>query len=192
MIMEAFSPLDHRAGVKKPLPPLQADDVKLTELGDGGAVMCTAATDASEVAERLAGVVGCPLPMQHGETGMEADRQAIWMTPRSWLILCTPDDEYVIVDQIRAAFPDHLAHGAPFGDYLCWLSLAGVNAENLLRQGGFLTLAPTGFPVGQAKRTMLAGLPAVILRDGSESWRIGVERSRAAYFLNWLQTLTLS
>lgn len=191
MNLEAFSALDRPIGDRKPLPGLKIAGLTLTELSDTGGVMCTAATAAGDVADLLSGAVGCPLPSAHGAITTAPSRQAIWMSPRSWLVLCPLSEEFQIVETVRQAFPDHLAHGAPFSDYLGWYSLVGNDAEAALRQGSFLTFAAEGFKTGHAKRTQLAGIPAVLVRDRVESWRIGIERSRAAYLLNWFQGLTL-
>ncbi|ASJ73320.1 hypothetical protein [Granulosicoccus antarcticus] len=61
--------------------------------------------------------------------------------------------------------------------------------ENLLHQVSFdqIELTPE-----QAKRTLLAGIPAIILRESSTLWILGVERSRTRFLVEWLSGLTQS
>lgn len=192
MTLEAFSPLDQPIGKPSAIANLAVAGGNLGELPDSGAVMCSAAVDGSEIIGRLSAMIGCPLPEAHGAIGAASGRQAIWMTPRSWLILCPPAEEHDIIAGVETAYPDHLVHAAPFSDYLAWFSLAGSRSETALRQGSFLSLSSDGFKIGHAKRTPLAGVPAIIIRDSADNWRIGVERSRADFILRWFKSLTAS
>ena len=190
MTLVAYSPLDNSYGARHALDGLQLSDVRLAEDAELGAVMCNAAVDAATIHKATANAIGCELPLQHGATVSVGRRQAIWMSPRSWLVLCPPEEESEIVAALHEAFPDHLVSGAPYSDYLCWFSLEGSGVEAALRQGSFLSFDERGIPVAHGKRTLIAGIPAVLLRDGEQNWRVGVERSRAGYFLGWLQSLT--
>ena len=76
-------------------------------------------------------------------------------------------------------------------DNLCWFSLIGETVEEALKQGSFLTFDPAGIGEDSAKRTMIAGVTAIIVREDALSWSIGIERSRARYFHDWLRSLSL-
>ena len=97
-------------------------------------------------------------------------------------------DEPKLLDSINTHFPDRSIHASAFSDYLCWLSLEGEAAEDALRQGGFISLANEGLPPGCARRTLMAGIPAIIYRKTAIKWTIGIERSYASYFSDWLKS----
>jgi len=115
---------------------------------------------------------------------MSVGRRAIWLTPRSWLICC--DSESELIERVESAFPDKLVHATLFTDALCWLELWGPAAIDLLTEGGFVSLERNGLPVGHAKRTPIAQIPVVVVRESADTWLLGMERSRASYFVQWL------
>jgi sarcosine oxidase gamma subunit len=57
----------------------------------------------------------------------------------------------------------------------------------LLQQGSFVSLEVSGLAVGHAKRTLIAGVAAIIFHDCADVWLIGLERSRSCYFLEWIR-----
>jgi len=186
MKLEALSPLGAQ------FAPRQIGDVTLAEMRDNGAVLVTATGPLSGDLTRLSKTLAVDLPRVHGATATDQDRRAIWLTPRSWIVTCAHGDEKLLVDNVALAFPDHTVLASPYSDALCWLSLDGGGAEDLLRQGSFLSFSTSGLPVGHAKRTLVAGIPAVVQRRGETAWTIAVERSRAHFFVDWLNSLTHS
>jgi heterotetrameric sarcosine oxidase gamma subunit len=164
-----------------------ASDTKVVERGDIGSVLVNSAIDAEAVAAKLGVAAGIEFPSTAGAIQGEYPLRALWLTPRSWLVLCSPDEEWTLLARINAAFSDKRVHGTLFTDSLCWLELYGSHALPLLLQGGFVSLEREGLPVGHAKRTLLAGVAAIVLRERPECWLVGVERSRALYFAAWLQ-----
>jgi heterotetrameric sarcosine oxidase gamma subunit len=117
---------------------------------------------------------------------MTAGRTALWLTPRSWLIHCDLLEEGDLLERIAEAFPDRLAHGALFTDAVCWFELSGPAALDILTEGGFVSLERGGLPVGHAKRTLIAQVAVVLIRQAEDSWLLAVERSRSTYFVQWL------
>ena len=190
MMLDALSPLGSTFG--EPAALAEITLVEAQERADIGAVLVTATGPGASFAEALDKVLGFALPFTHGEVTRSEDKQALWLTPRSWIVLCTPQDEAGLVAAVSSAFPDHDVHASRFSDALGWLTLDGTAVDDLLSQGGFLSFEPGGLPAGHAKRTPLAGIPAVILRDSETRWTIGVERSRARYLTDWLAGLTNS
>jgi heterotetrameric sarcosine oxidase gamma subunit len=108
------------------------------------------------------------------------------MSPRSWLILGPLADEGVLLAGINGAFPDKLVHAVPYSDGLAWFELSGSGARDLLTEGGFLSLERDGLGVGRVKRTLIAHIAVVVVRESGDVWLVGVERSRARYFVRWL------
>ncbi len=189
MMLEARSPLRNPFGVSMPVNDLTRPDFKVIERSDFGCVLCSAAVDANEIYQKLSQKSKLELPRQSGMVVWQDERAAIWLSLRSWLILCPLDDESELVAMINAVFPDHIVLASTFSDNLCWLSLSGDEAEDKLRQGGFISLADGGLTIGHPKRTLIAGIPAIIHRKSASVWTIGIERSYASYFINWLRSV---
>jgi heterotetrameric sarcosine oxidase gamma subunit len=163
--------------------------ISLAERADIGGIWVTSATDAAMVLASLKVALGHELPRESGAMVRAGECAAIWMSPRAWLLRCPPAAEAEMIDRVAAAFPDRLAHASAFTDFLCWYSLDGDSAADFLKQGGFLSLAKAGLRAGHAKRTLIAGIPAILCHESHAHWLVGVERSRAAYFHGWLTSL---
>jgi heterotetrameric sarcosine oxidase gamma subunit len=177
----------HDDGDAKPKPEVLGKDEALTERVDVGCVHVTFTAVPSAVAKRLSELTDVSLPTRGGAVAYAPGRRAIWLTPRSWLIQCSIPEELALTARINGAFPDKLAHASSFTDALSWLELSGDNAGIALTRGGFVSLERDGLPVGHAKRTSLAGVAVIAVREEVSRWLLGVERSRALYFSEWLR-----
>jgi heterotetrameric sarcosine oxidase gamma subunit len=112
---------------------------------------------------------------------------AVWLSPRSWLVRCPIEEEGDVVRQVNSAYPDKLLHAVRYTDALCWLELSGFGAFGLLSAGGFVSLEQAGLAIGYAKRTLVAQVAVLVVREAETVWVVGVERSRARYFMDWLR-----
>ncbi len=162
------------------------DAVEVTEIDADGFALCVAADTSKDVLAALSAVLGIPLPSAPGQIAAAHGRAAFWFSPNTWLVRVDGKDEGELVDAVGTAFADGTVLAARYGDALCWFEITGSGAEALLRQGGFLSLDPDGFKVGLVKRTSLAGVNVVVYRPDTTAWRLGIERSRARYFMDWL------
>jgi heterotetrameric sarcosine oxidase gamma subunit len=187
MRLQAESTLNASFGQAREVFGGLIDQLELLERSDIGCLLLTTATNPVDVTDAAARVAGVRLPASAGLVGSAAKRLAVWLSSRSWLLHCDLEEEEALASRINAAFPDKSLHAALFTDYLCWLELRGIGAQNLLQESSFLSLESTGFSVGHAKRTRVAGIAAVIIRRTDLGWLIGVERSRAAYFATSLR-----
>jgi heterotetrameric sarcosine oxidase gamma subunit len=174
-------------GVSATVLEFPASSTTLTERSDIGCISLNCAIEMDAAVARLEEVIGMALPRAAGATAHIEHKTALWLTPRSWLIQCRVDHEFQLAALINTAFEDKSIHAALFTDYLCWMELRGPRAWELLADGGFISLELDGLPSGNAKRTLLAGIPVIIVRDSSDGWTIGIERSRARYFVDWLR-----
>jgi heterotetrameric sarcosine oxidase gamma subunit len=159
----------------------------LVSRGDLACVLVVCAVPLELIAVRLGAAVGFSLPVQPVTVVAGADCRALWLTPRSWLLQCRHADEIATARRVNDAFPDNLARATPYSDALCWFQLAGSAAGSLLAEGGWVSLEPGGLAVGRIKRALFAALPAMILREQEDTWLLGVERSRAAYLVDWFR-----
>ncbi len=171
-------------GARPPVPGFSANQATLLERSDIGCLLVNSAIDAAAVASAL-GAAGFAVPRQAGAVVDTPTHSILWLSPRSWLVQCPVGEADGIAERINAAFPDKRVHAALFTDYLCWFELSGVESAALLAEGAFISLERGGLPVGHAKRTVIAGVAAVVVRESEHGWLLGVERSRARYFADW-------
>lgn len=164
--------------------------VVLSERADIGCVLLNATTDPARFYDPAGVLTGVELPRAPGAVGRSGHRQAIWLTPRSWLVLCELEAEEVLVTRINAAFTDKSLHAAHFADYLCWLELSGPRSHAVLRDSSFISLDRAGLSLHHAKRTLVAGIAAIVVSTGVDAYLIGVERSRARYFADRILDMT--
>lgn len=160
--------------------------LQVRELPASGWLLCVAAPAAMTSLDPLAAALGVAVPTKSGAVTTTGERSAYWLSPTSWLIQIAPGDEDATLAAVLAAYPDRLVHAARFSDALHWLSLSGAGAEDLLKQGGFISLEPGGLPIGGAKRTLVAGIAAILHRHGASEWSLGIEQSRAAFIREWI------
>jgi len=174
-------------GVSAPVLEFPASGTALMERSDIGCVSVNCAIPMETVVARLEEAIGMALPRAAGATMRIEHKTALWLTPRSWLIQCQVEHEFQLASRINNAFEDKSVHAALFTDYLCWMELRGPQAWEFLADGGFISLELDGLPSGNAKRTLVAGMPVIVVRNDSDEWTIGIERSRARYFVDWLR-----
>ena len=120
-----------------------ARGVFVSELSGGGCVHCSSTVAAHEILDELSDAVGLSLPAKPGVATDNKGRWAFWMSPRSWLVSVDADREGALVASVAERFPDRRVHASRFSDYLFWMSVSGEGAEDLLRQGGFLSVEET-------------------------------------------------
>lgn len=186
MKLQPESVLGAQFGSASDIPCDVADGLRLRERADIGCLLVTSAVDAAEIIDAVGPLAGVDLPRAPGMINSADGRAALWLSPRSWLIHCGVEEEGEIASRVNTAFSDKRLHAARFTDYLCWLELTGAGADGLLKEGSFVSLERDGLADGQAKRTLIAGIAAVVIRQSRLAWLIGVERSRARYFCHWL------
>jgi heterotetrameric sarcosine oxidase gamma subunit len=184
--LQAQSALGAPFGAVSAVTGFNSGSATLRERADIGCVLLTAAVDAAEIATAASRAAGLDLPLQPGMSRTGPQGTAIWLSPRSWLLHCGIDQERELVTHLNEAFPDKLAHAAAFTDQLCWVELSGVPSLELLTEGTFLSLEPGGLPIGHAKRTLIAQVAAIVVRENDNVWLVAIERSRARYFTDWL------
>lgn len=187
--MKAWSALESEWGRTHPVSAFSHRRALLRERADLGTVLVTTAMEPEPVSGVLEAVVGFPLPARAGPMHSHDTMRAVWRSPRAWLIQCPVAAEEPLVASVNTPFPEREVIACAYGDALCWLDLAGPGAEDLLREGGFISLDSGGLPVGHGKRGLLAGVAVTILHEASEHWQLGVERNVAGYFVHWLATV---
>jgi heterotetrameric sarcosine oxidase gamma subunit len=172
---------------RSPVPGFIGNDTHLTERADIGCLLVNSAVESTVVASTLAIVAGFAFPLTAGAIVDAHPHRVLWLTPRSWLVHCSIDQELVVATRINNAFLDKSVHASLFTDHLCWFELCGPRSRGLLLEGGFVSLEREGLGCGFAKRTILGGVAAVVLHEREQVWLLGIERSRAIYISDWLR-----
>jgi heterotetrameric sarcosine oxidase gamma subunit len=168
------------------LAPMLVGAAVLQERADVGCLLLTSAVDIDATFVPASVAVGIDLPREAGKIRTGDQRLALWLSPRSWLVHCPIDEEISLATRVNDAFPDKLVYAQCLTDHFCWIELSGRGSSGLLRQGAFLSLERDGLPADHAKRTAVAGIAAILVRRGDDVWLVGIERSRARYFVDWL------
>lgn len=192
MILSPISALGEPFGNAAPVTGVDLDGVSVRERADFGCILCSAAVDPATVSCRLSGIISLEWPRCAGAFASDSRCTAIWLSPRAWLIQCRLEDEWPLVREIEARFSDKTVHACLFTDYLGWLELAGPSVPHVCAQAGFISLESGGLPVGHAKRTLFADIPAVVVHRSSHDGLVGVERSRLRYLVDWLASISAS
>jgi heterotetrameric sarcosine oxidase gamma subunit len=188
MKLKSISAIGASFGTAVPIASFGEQVATLSERSDIGSVIINCAVGVEGITPCLTETLGFNLPAgpkvaTSGTQGLTG----LWLTPRSWLVLCKPDDEFQLIERVNGAFPDKRVNAAAFSDYLAWFALSGPKSLEVLSAGGFVSFDTKGLLEGRCKRTLLAGIPVVLQRSGNDEWLLGVERSRASYFSDWLQ-----
>lgn len=160
-------------------------EATLKERADLACVMLSVVSGTEDLSGSVGRVIGYGLPMGPGCIEFGPSSMALWLAPRSWLLICALDEEHEFERRIHQAFPDKIVHSAVFSDALCWLELSGRGSLRVL-ESGLNCLECGGFRLRHAKRTILAGVTTIVVHERENSWLLGVERSRAPYMAEWL------
>lgn len=179
--------LSQTFGTKSSIPEPGRRATSVSERADVGCVLLTAATDLDPGTNEAIRHLQLKLPDAAGVIVTDGSRRALWLSPRSWLIQCGVADDTTLITSVNSLGPERLLHAVCFTDALCWFELSGAGAQDLLTEGGFLSLERAGIPVGFSKRTLIAQINVIVVREDLTTWMVGVERSRAGYFSEWLR-----
>lgn len=188
MTLEARSALGGIPGLARVRPVFTGRQIacELIERSDLGCLLCSAAVEPAAHLAAIEAAAGVKFPMGPGPVASRGLRRAVWMSPRSWLLLCPLGDEDEILWSFTDSFADRGIHASRYSDQLCWLELVGQESEDLLRTAGFLSLDADDPVVGSARRGRLAGVAALVFREEEVRWLLGIERSYAGYMVEWL------
>lgn len=143
-----------------------------------------------EVATRAGGLLGCPLPELLASA--EADgRVVLGLGPDAWLILRPAGDEG-LEDRLREALAGLHHAVVEVGDRLTAIVVEGVQARTALAAGCALDLHKNAFPPGRVVRTLLAKVPVILWRPGTDDrFELLVDGSLAPYLWRFLENAAL-
>lgn len=169
------------------LSSLHRDRVSVRVLTAYAHILVVSADEPRDLFPVISEVIDMDIPREAGSVRETGAMTAYWLSPRSWLLRLPKAAETGMLNAVSTRFPDHSVHATPYSDAMAWMEIAGPDTAALLARGGFVSLARGGMPAGRVKRTLIADTPVLIWRLDADRWQIGVERSRAAYFGEWIE-----
>jgi len=95
----------------------------------------------------------------------------------------TPDAERVVAKALKGK-----AYTTDQTDVWVALDLSGAGSRNALERICPLDLHDSGFAVGDAQRTVMEHLGVIIIRQGTDTWRLMSASSSAGTFLHAIET----
>ncbi|MCW2768334.1 MAG: soxG [Nocardioides sp.] len=163
--------------------------VGLSETACTGMVSVRVSAESS-AAERIATVLGAPLPaacgeVTSGEVTSAGDHHALWLGPDEWLVV-TGTDPVALADQLEAAVGDDPGLVLDVSANRTVLELTGPKARNVLEKGCPVDLHPRAFGPGRAVSTTLARVPVLLWQTGEPTYRLLPRSSFADYVSRWV------
>lgn len=118
------------------------------------------------------------------ETSVHGDYALLWLTPREWLLQLPAARASAVQRSLAARLVSTLAAVTDMSDAFACFDVSGEHAVDVLMTGCSLDL--TAFAAGQAARTTVADVPAVIWRPKDlPLFSCLIDRSFAGHFWNW-------
>ncbi|MEV0283766.1 MULTISPECIES: sarcosine oxidase subunit gamma family protein [unclassified Kribbella] len=136
---------------------------------------------SAPAAERVAAVLGAPLPTNCGETS----GQTLWLGPDEWLVV-TRNDPVALADQLEAAIGEDPGLALDVSANRTVIEITGPQARAALEKGCPLDLHPRSFGPGHAVATTLARVPVLLWQIGDNQYRLLPRSSFADYVARWL------
>jgi len=131
--------------------------------------------------EAVASAFGVDIPAVPCHANHAGARAALWLGPDEWLLLAPDSDSSALGPALTAALRDVPHSLVDVSHRQIGCSIIGPAAAELLSSGCPLDLDTRAFPVDMCTRTMLAKAEVVLWRTGTQTFRLEVWRSFAAY-----------
>jgi len=176
------SPLAHLA--RRLSDESQSDVIALRERAFLGMVGVRVAPD-SLAAERMAGVLGAPLPTTCGQTTVADGHTGLWLGPDEWLVV-SAGDPLALTARLEEALDSDPGLVTDLSANRTVLELDGPRARAVLEKGCPVDLHPRAFAPGRAVTTTLARVPLLLWQTGDQSYRLLPRASFADYVARWL------
>ncbi len=125
------------------------------------------------------GALACSLPTDIGATASAGSRRAYCLGPDEWYLLAATPEAGVIWQSFAAIYPTCVHSMTDVSDRDVGIQLRGAGARRALNSACPRDL--DGLDTDRAARTVFDGLPIVVMKSGTESYRLEVWRSHAAY-----------
>ena len=139
----------------------------------------------------LEAVLGVRLPVRPRRAAGEAPREALWMAPDQWLLLCPPEDAAALLEALEKARRDASLPlmATDMSSARARIRLQGEGVREVLMKGIAVDFLPPAFLPGDVRRCSLAGVAAMAhcRAAAPDVFDLYVFRSYAAFALAWLR-----
>lgn len=150
-------------------------------------VRCAVDGPERGAAQRIAHVLGGPLPAAPSTARRYDTRDVLWLGPDEWLVIGEPDDTD-LESALRLALGDGPGAITDVSAQRTVLTLSGPGAAEVLARGCAIDLHPQVAPAGTCVQTLLArsGVTIVVRDDSATRFTLLVRASFADYVASWL------
>ncbi|GAA1986431.1 sarcosine oxidase subunit gamma [Catenulispora subtropica] len=138
-------------------------------------------------AERVAAVLGAPLPTVPNTVSEANGLRSLWLGPQEWLVTGPAEVAQETTALLRAALDGEQASLVDVSANRTTLELSGPAARDVLEKGCSLDLHPRAFGPGSCAQTLLSKVNVVLHQTGAEpTYHLLVRGSFAQYLADWL------
>ncbi len=124
---------------------------------------------------------GVDLPAPNTQT-LAPGLQCLWQRPDRVLVLCDLHRQAGLIGQLNGSGAVALAAESQY----CAYRIAGAAAADLINCGCSLDLRNGSFPINACAGTLIAKVPATLLRAGTDEYLVLVESALAVHFECWI------
>jgi sarcosine oxidase subunit gamma len=135
--------------------------------------------------DRIAAVLGTPLPSTCGDTTVDYRHAILWLGPDEWLVV-TASDPVALTAQLEAALGSDPGLVTDLSANRTVIELSGPRARSVLEKGCPVDLHPRAFETGRAVTTTVARVPVLLWQTGHHTYRLLPRASFADYVAKWL------
>jgi heterotetrameric sarcosine oxidase gamma subunit len=141
--------------------------------------------------ERLRAAAGERLPFAPGQAGTHDvggdDPWLLWRAPGDWLAYSLALDADELEAELELSFSGLRLYRTNVSSLLAFFEIRGERALETLMRSATLDLEGEALPPGAATQTAMAQLTVTLHRPSAAPlWRLGVDRSAARWFWEWL------
>jgi sarcosine oxidase, subunit gamma len=136
----------------------------------------------------LESVTDLRLPLEPCTSASGLLASIVWLGPDQWLVWSDTQAGEGLAQSLRVALRGMASAVVDVSDARIVYAVGGSNARAVLAKGCSLDLHARAFPVGRCAQTLLAKVPILVQRVGTEPmFEIHVARSFRDYAWTWLQ-----
>jgi len=139
-----------------------------------------------EFAKGVESVLGTMPPTEPNTVATAEGVALIWLGPDEWLALSTDGDSATLRARLETALSAGHRAVVDLSDNYAVIAVGGHAAAWVLAKGWAQDLHPSVFKPGQCSQGMLAHAQIILEHTGTESYRLYVRPSFAAYLWAWL------
>src|SRR5262245_19815503 len=130
---------------------------------------------------------GVAFPEDACRANSAGEPPVLWLGPEQHLLLAPDGTQERIAAELEIALAGIPHSLVDVSQRQVAVSVAGVNARDLLSSGCPLDLDPDAFPIGTCTRTLFGKAEALLWRASAEEYHLEVGRSFAGYVLGCLR-----